>query len=89
MQGRKYIAPIAKIAATLHFVLVFIFKFQTMKIGKIPNVQSATHEIAEYAYVAFTVILASIHVPSPPVYRVQKYEEGRHCRTKRKKKKAQ
>lgn len=80
-----YMAAIARTNDTPTFVRLFICKSQIMKMGMIANVQSAQHEIAEYAYVASTVIFASIHVPFPPVYCVQKYAEGRHCRTKRKK----
>jgi hypothetical protein len=47
--GYAYMAPSAKIIATESFVLGFIFKFQTREIGRSPSVQSAAHEIAEYA----------------------------------------
>ncbi len=84
-QGRDYMAPSARIMATEIFVLGFIFRFQMREIGIIPSAQSVAHEIAEYAYVASTVIFESMQVPFPPVYRVQKYAAGKHCMTKSKK----
>tara|TARA_R110002060_G_scaffold40961_1_gene52358 strand:+ start:151 stop:444 length:294 start_codon:yes stop_codon:yes gene_type:complete len=85
--SRTYIAPIPKIKATDIFVLMFICKFHIKNTGRMAIVQSVQHETAEYPYVAETVMFGSIHVPFPPVYRVQKYALGRHWRTKRKKKK--
>jgi len=67
-----YIAPIPKIKATLTLVRLFIFRFQTMKHGRIANIQSLKQLIALYAYVALTVICGSMHLPLPPVYCVQK-----------------
>lgn len=44
-----YIAPRARIRATETFVLGFIARSHTRKIGKVPSVQSATALIAECA----------------------------------------
>jgi hypothetical protein len=44
-----YTAPIARINATDSLVRTFICKRQTTNRGRIPKVQSPTHEMAEYA----------------------------------------
>jgi hypothetical protein len=72
MMGETDIAAIARIRVTTIFIRRFICTFQIMNMGMIASVQSAAQEMAEYPYVALTVIVGSIHDPSPPVYWVQK-----------------
>jgi len=42
-----HMQPTARMAATESLVRKFICRFQTMKTGRMPSVQSATQEIAE------------------------------------------
>ena len=88
-QKTTHTAPIDRIHTTETFVLGFIFKPQTMKTGMMLRTQSPRQLTAEYPYVTLTVIRGSIQVPFPPVYCVQKYADGRHCKMKRKKKNAE
>lgn len=73
---RTYIAPTAKIPATLHFVLLFICSVQTMAIGNRPRIQSPAQLMAENAYSESTTTCGSRQEPVPPVYWVQKYVDG-------------
>lgn len=85
---KTYIPPTARIMATEILVRMFIWRFHTKKTGMIASVQSAAQEMAEYTYVALTMMLGLMHFPSLPVKRVQKYAEGLHWKMKSRKKKA-
>ena len=61
-------APRARIKATEIFVLGFIARSHTRKIGKMPSVQSATAEIAEWVYVESVMTAGLTHLPVAPVY---------------------
>jgi hypothetical protein len=78
-------APSARISATETFVRGFIARSQTRNIGRIPIVQSAHAEMAEWAYVESVMTLAGTHFPAAPTYCVQKYVMGEHWKTTRKK----
>ena len=59
-----------------------------MNIGTILKIQSPQQLTAEYAYVALTIIILSIHFPVAPfpANRFQKYDDGRHWKMKRERK---
>ena len=70
--GRYYKAPSPRIRATETLVRGFIFKFQTKKTGRIPNVQSDHVEIAPCAYVMSAITVGGMHLPDPLRNLVQK-----------------
>jgi len=57
----------ARRTATIIFCLLAISRSQTIKIGKIPNVQSASELITEAAYVVATITVGVMQylVPAP------------------------
>jgi hypothetical protein len=70
--GRYYIAPNPRIRATETLVRGFMFRFQTKKTGRIPNVQSDHVEIAPCVYIMSAMIVVGRHCPDPPRNLVQK-----------------
>jgi hypothetical protein len=70
--GRYYRAPSPRIRATETLVRGFMFRFQTKKAGRIPNVQSDHVEIAPCVYIMSAMTVAGMHFPEPPINLVQK-----------------
>jgi hypothetical protein len=70
--GRYYRAPSPRIRATETLVRGFMFRFQTKKAGRIPNVQSDHVEIAPCVYIKSVMTIAGMHFPDPPLNLVQK-----------------
>lgn len=71
-------APRARINATDIFVLWFILRFQTRKIGRMAKVESETTPTADCAYIEFAMTVVDIHFPFAPANRIQKYDDGEH-----------
>jgi hypothetical protein len=70
--GRYYRAPSPRIRATETLVRGFMFRFQTKKTGRIPNVQSDHVEIAPCVYIMSAMIVVGRHCPDPSRNLVQK-----------------
>jgi hypothetical protein len=70
--GRYYRAPSPRIRATETLVRGFMFRFQTKKAGRIPNVQSDHVEIAPCVYIMSATTVVGMHFPDPPRNLVQK-----------------
>jgi hypothetical protein len=70
--GRYYRAPSPRIRATETLVRGFMFRFQTKKTGRMPNVQSDHVEIAPCVYVMSATTVVGMHFPDPPINLVQK-----------------
>ena len=69
---RYYSAPSPRIRATETLVRGFMFRFQTKKTGRIPNVQSDHVEIAPCVYIMSAMTVVGMHFPDPPRNLVQK-----------------
>jgi hypothetical protein len=70
--GRYYRAPSPRMSATETLVRGFMFKFQTKKTGRIPNVQSDHVEIAPCVYIMSATTVVGRHFPDPLRNLVQK-----------------
>jgi hypothetical protein len=70
--GRYYRAPSPRIRATETLVRGFMFRFQTKKTGRMPNVQSDHVEIAPCVYIMSATTVVGMHFPDPPRNLVQK-----------------
>jgi hypothetical protein len=80
-----YTQAILRMGISMSFASFAIFKFQTKKIGSMPNVKSHTADTAEYRYVKLIMTYTLTQVP-PSSFLSQKNEMGAHCKRVTKKK---